>query len=126
MNKLTSILILFLLIACSNEVIRNDASIDFADKQHVRKPSVLLNSLTKENAIVCFRFKNFLWLYCLGMAEKHSSKEKGLIKINYNAAFHRMFHKNISVFYNGLSSPMELKIKGEVEYPKEITENEKK
>lgn len=128
MNKQITVLILFFLIACSNEVIRNDASIDFTAKQHDFGTIPL-----KKEASYSFEFTNPGKTPLLVSDVKTSCgctvpewpKEpilpgkKELIKINYDAGFPGVFHKTISVFYNGPGSPIELEIKGEVEYPEE-------
>ena len=41
---------------------------------------------------------------------------KGEIKVAYDAASPGVFHKTITVYFNGKNSPVELKIKGKVEY----------
>jgi hypothetical protein len=128
MNKLITVLISILLIACSNEVIRNDASIDFTNKQHD------FGTLPfKKEASYSFEFINpgktpllisDVKTSC-GCTVPEWPKEpilpgkKELIKINYDAGFPGVFHKTISVIYNGTGSPIELEIKGEVEYPEE-------
>lgn len=43
------------------------------------------------------------------------------IKINYDTKHAGAFYKTITVFYNGKNSPATLFIKGEVEYPKEMS-----
>lgn len=43
--------------------------------------------------------------------------EKGEIKVRYDAASPGFFHKTITVHYNGKDSPVQLSIKGQVEYP---------
>lgn len=42
---------------------------------------------------------------------------KGEIKIKYDSASPGVFNKEIKVHYNGLKSPVVLRIKGQVEYP---------
>lgn len=119
---------LFLLIACSSEVMRNDASIEFVEKQYDFGTIAL-----KKDASYSFEFTNTgktpllisdVKTSCGCTVPKWSKKpilpgQTGLIKVNYDAAFPGVFHKTISVFYNGVNSPVELKIKGEVDYPEE-------
>ena len=128
MKKLSIVLMLFLLMACSNEVIRNDASIDFTERQHD------FRTIAFKKEISCsFDFINPGKTPLL-IAEVKTScgctvpdwphkpilpGDKGSVQINYDAAFPGVFHKTISVFYNGPGSPIELEIKGEVEYPGE-------
>lgn len=45
--------------------------------------------------------------------------ETGKIEVSYDSKFPGRFIKTITVFYNGKNSPQELKIKGQVAYPKE-------
>lgn len=45
-------------------------------------------------------------------------EESGEIKISYDAKYPGKFDKTIWVVYNGKNSPLELKITGEVPYPK--------
>ena len=46
--------------------------------------------------------------------------DTGEIKIKYDAAFPGFFNKAIKVYYNGKDSPVELSIKGEVQYPDDL------
>ena len=48
---------------------------------------------------------------------------KGEIKVKYDAAFPGVFHKTITVYFNGKGSPVRLSIKGQVGHP-EKKENE--
>ena len=43
---------------------------------------------------------------------------KGKISIKYDTAYPEAFSKSITVYYNGKNSPVHLKIKGSVNYPK--------
>lgn len=124
MNKQITVLILFLLIACTNEPIRNDASIKFAKKQFDFRTIPL-----KRVRACSFEFTNpgntplmvlDVKTSCDCIVPEWSEKpilpeEKGSITINYYGEFPGVFHKTISVFYNGAGSPIELEIKGEVE-----------
>lgn len=119
--------ILFFISACSNEVIHNDATISFVQEQH--DFGILPY---KKETIYYFEFSNIGKTPLLVFDVKTSCgctvpewpKEpiipgrKGFIKINYNTSFPAVFHKTILVFYNGKDSPCELKVKGEVDYPK--------
>jgi len=46
----------------------------------------------------------------------------GKITIKYDAAFPGAFNKTISVYFNGEGSPATLHIKGQVEYPDDLKE----
>ncbi len=47
-------------------------------------------------------------------------KKSGIISVGYDAAFPGVFHKEITVYYNGPGSPFVLKIRGEVYFPGEL------
>lgn len=132
MNKLICILILFLLIACKNVAIRDNASLGFAENQYDFGTIPY-----KKETIYSFRFTNRGKTPLIINEVKTScgctvpdwpkkpvkpgaSEE---IKIRYDAASSVVFHKTIEVFYNGPASPDSLEIKGEVAYPEEITES---
>ncbi len=44
------------------------------------------------------------------------SYNKGGIKIKYDAVFPGVFHKTITVYFNGKGSPVRLSVKGQVGY----------
>lgn len=128
MNKLLTVLILFLLSACSPAVIRNDASIGFGKEKHD------FGTLPyKKEVNHVFEFNNpgntpliisDVKTSC-GCTVPEWPKnpirpgEKGKIKIKYDAAYPGVFHKTVEVFYNGTGSPHSLEIKGEVDYPED-------
>lgn len=119
---------LFLLLACSPAVIRNDASIGFGKEKHDFGTIAY-----KKEANYSFEFTNTGKSPLIISEVKTScgctvpewtkapirSGEKGQIKITYDAAFPGVFHKTVEVFYNGAGSPFSLEIKGEVAYPKD-------
>lgn len=129
MNKHFVILLFLFFCACTANIPRNDASIGFAYEKHDFGTIPL-----KKEATYSFGFTNpgetmliinDVKTSCGCTVPEWSRKpirpgEKGLIKINYDAAFPGVFHKTIEVFYNGTDSPDTLEIKGEVEYPDEI------
>lgn len=128
MNKLIVALMLFLFCACSPVVIRNDASINISAEKHDFGTIPY-----KKEAIYSFEFTNPGKTPLIINDVKTSCGctvpewprepirpgEKGQIKIKYDAAFPGVFHKTITVFYNGSASPHNLEIKGEVEYPED-------
>lgn len=128
MNKLYTIFLFILLDACSTAVSRNDASISFSNKNHD------FGTISyKVETTYSFEFTNpgktpliiFDVKTSCGCTVPEWSKSpirpdgKGVIKIKYDAAFPGVFNKTIEVFYNGPGSPVNLEIKGEVNYPEE-------
>jgi hypothetical protein len=126
MNKYLTILLIILACACSTPVGQNDASISFDNVKHdfAKIPY-------KKEANCSFGFSNpgktMLIIYevktSCGCTVPEWTKEpirpgkNGTIAINYKADFPGVFHKTVTVFYNGINSPDTLEIHGEVEYP---------
>ena len=126
MSKYLFIPFLFLLFACSPTLTSNDATVWFAQNQYN------FGSLAfKEEAECSFEFFNPgetpLIIYDVkttcGCTAANWTKtpirpgKSGIISVIYDSAFPGVFHKEVSVFYNGLDSPAKLEIKGQVEYP---------
>ena len=133
MNKFLSVLLLFLLLACSASVTHNNASIHFNQTEHDFGTLPL-----KKETSFSFEFSNpgetALVIYnvttsCGCTAAEWTkipvkSGKTGYINVKYDAAFPGVFNKEITVHYNGTDSPVILQIKGEVQYPDEMTGND--
>ena len=124
----------FFFCTCSSSIQQNDATISFSKQEHN------FGSLKYKNPGDCiFEFKNpgksALVIYnvktsCGCTVPEWTKKpinpgSKGEIKIKYDSDFPGVFHKTITVYFNGENSPVTLKIKGKVQYPNDIMENEK-
>ncbi|MFA5327370.1 MAG: DUF1573 domain-containing protein [Prolixibacteraceae bacterium] len=129
MNKQITILILFLFVACSPAVPRNDASLSFSNNKHDFGTISLKNEATfsfefinhGKTPLVINEVKTSCGCTVPDWPKKPIKPgKKGEIKIKYDAAFPGVFHKTIEVFYNGKDSPQTLNIKGEVEYPDDL------
>jgi len=126
MNKYFSLVLLILLCACYDNSVRNDALIGFSKEKHDFGAIPF-----KKEATCTFEFSNtgksVLILYDVtnscGCTVPEWNKapirpgEKGFLKIKYDAAFPGVFHKTVTVSFNGADSPVNLEINGEVEYP---------
>ena len=125
--------ILFLIFFCTCKVAdtSKEAQINFSRANHD------FGSLSYQNeASYSFQFKNpgktplviFDVKTSCGCTVPEWTKkpvkpnDSGEIKIKYEAAFPGMFHKEISVYFNGKDSPVKLTIKGQVEYPVDMEE----
>ncbi|MBW6536241.1 MAG: DUF1573 domain-containing protein [Mariniphaga sp.] len=116
---------LFFMVACSSPVTRNDAVIRFKGQEYDFGTIPL-----KEEVYYGFEFSNpgktplvisNVKTSCGCTIPEWPRKPimpgaKGEIKVAYDAASPGVFHKTITVYFNGKNSPVELKIKGKVEY----------
>lgn len=118
--------LLFLLIACSTLVTRNDAGIRFNEQEHdfgrlgYRKTVKYQFEFSNpgETALVISDVKTSCGCTIAQWTKTPVKPGKsGMINIRYDAEFPGVFHKDIYVHYNGPNSPIVLKIKGEVQYP---------
>lgn len=126
MRILFHILMLTLLCSCGSTVVQNNATINFDNVQNdfgsVQYKKVAEHSFQFENSGNTMLIINDVKTSC-GCTVPEWPKEpikpgkKAFIKVKYDASFPGVFHKSIEVFYNGSESPMNLEIKGTVEYP---------
>nr|WP_320153936.1 DUF1573 domain-containing protein [uncultured Draconibacterium sp.] len=134
MNILRLFLIPMLVLAigsCSTRNTKNDSCIHFENTKYN------FNELPyKREAVYSFKFTNpgksplviFDVKTSCGCTVPEWTKkpvkpnDSGEIKIKYEADFPGMFHKEISVYFNGKDSPAKLTIKGQVEYPADLEE----
>lgn len=127
MNRL--ILLLFLFCACSASVTHNNASIHFNQTEYD------FGTLPfKKEAEFSFEFTNpgktALVIYDVttscGCTAAEWTKtpvkpgETGHVNVKYDSAFPGVFNKEITVHYNGESSPVTMQIRGQVQYPGEL------
>ena len=120
---------LFALLSCASPLNGNHAVIRFSESEHD------FGSLQyQKEAEYSFGFSNpgktaliiqDVQTSCGCTAAEWTRKpvkpgKTGLIKVKYDAAFPGVFHKEITVHYNGQDSPLVLSIKGQVEYPDSI------
>lgn len=127
-NKYLMGMLLFIFLACSPVITRNDASITFGKENHDFGTIPY-----KKEATYSFQFTNpgktpliinDVKTSCGCTVPDWPKKlikpgANGEITIKYDAAFPGVFHKTVEVFYNGPDSPDSLEIKGEVKYPEE-------
>lgn len=128
MNKILLFLLLSIFCGCSATVNRSDASISFSETEHnfgtvpYQKEAAYSFSFSnpgKTNLII-YDVKTSCGCTIPEWTKKPlETAEAGEIGIKYDAAFPGVFHKTITVYYNGKESPVTLTIKGEVEYPEE-------
>lgn len=134
MKSICFIIIVLIFSTCSSSIQRNDATISFIKQEHD------FGSLVLKKQVGCtFEFSNpgktvllinNVKTSCGCTVPEWTKKPvkpgtKGKIKIKYDADFPGAFHKTITVYFNGDNSPIQLKIKGKVQYPDEITANVK-
>ena len=126
MKRFFHLSVLLLLFACSSPVAHQDAQVLFTSEEHD------FGSVPYKKATACrFEFSNPGKTVLLisdvrtscgcTVAEWTKTPVKpgksGTINVEYDAAFPGVFHKEVTVYYNGAASPAVLKIKGEVAYP---------
>lgn len=128
MTRILILLTLIICTACSHTVVSNKASIKFLRNEHDFKQLKF-----KAETNCSFSFENPGEIPLLIQHVKTScgctvpqwpkkpikSGEKGELKIKYDSSHPGRFRKTISVFYNGKNSPIQLVVKGAVEYPEE-------
>ncbi|HYQ55885.1 MAG TPA: DUF1573 domain-containing protein [Draconibacterium sp.] len=127
-NKVVCILVLVIsfIVACSTNTTNNNAKIQFAADEHD------FNTLQlKKEVEYSFDFSNpgesVLLIYDVKTScgctvaewpkQPIKPKKTGSIIVNYDSEYPGMFHKEITVYYNGEDSPKVLRVKGQVEYP---------
>jgi len=123
MEILKHLILLFFLVTCSTPVTRNDAVIRFKRQEHNFGTIPL-----KREVQYSFEFSNpgktplvisNVKTSCgCTIPEWHRKPIKpgaqGLITVRYDAASPGIFHKIITVYFNGKGSPVQLIIKGQV------------
>jgi len=116
---------IFFMVACSSPATQNDAVIRFNGQEYDFGTIPL-----KKEVYYGFEFSNpgktplvisNLKTSCGCTIPEWPRKPvkpgtKGEIKVAHDAASPGVFHKTITVYFNGKNSPVELKIKGKVEY----------
>ncbi len=129
MNKSSYISLLFLLCTCITTVSTNDAKITFSKREYsfgklpYKKEAEYSFQFTNpgKTPLVIYDVKTSCGCTVPEWTKKPIKPEKtGEIKIKYDAAFPGVFHKEISVYYNGKDSPATLTIKGQVGYPDDL------
>jgi hypothetical protein len=126
MTKHFNILLIVFIYACTGTVSRNDAYISFS------KDKCDFGTIPyKKEAVYSFEFTNSGKTMLIindvktscGCTIPEWPKEpirpgrKGQLTIKYDAAFPGVFHKTIDIVYNGVGSPYQLEIVGNVDYP---------
>lgn len=129
MNKIIIAFLSIVVCSCTTSVTTNDATIYFS------KTDQIFGTLTYKKEASCdFQFTNTgntplvvldVKTSCGCTVPEWTKKpikpgNNGEIKIKYDAASPGVFHKTISVYYNGKDSPKRLTIKGEVAYPSDL------
>lgn len=126
MKFLLQLSLLLLIISCSTSITQNDAVIRF-NKQDYDFGIIQL----KNEVEYSFEFSNpgktplvinNVKTSCGCTAVEWTRRpvkpgNHGTITVRYDAATPGIFHKEITVYYNGPGSPVMLKINGKVEYP---------
>ena len=130
MKKIFYIILVTLLISCAETNIQNkDAVIEFKEHEFNFKQLSF-----KEDAAYFFEFSNPgnspLIIQNVNTTcgctvpewpkNPINPSETGEIKIKYDTSHPGSFSKTIKVFYNGKDSPVQLTIKGSVNYPKDL------
>ena len=123
MKNLAQLTLLLFFFSCTSPVTRNDAVIRFNGQEHDFGTIPL-----KEEVYYGFEFSNpgktplvisHVKTSCGCTIPEWPRKPvkpgaKGEIKVAYDAAFPGVFHKTITVYFNGKDSPVRLSIKGQV------------
>jgi len=130
-NKFIVSFLLFILCACTTSVSTNNAKISFLEKSYdfgslaYRKEAGYSFQFTNpgEGPLVVLDVKTSCGCTVPAWPDKPVKPGgSGEIKVKYDAAHPGVFHKTITVYYNGKDSPVELTIKGEVAYPDDLEE----
>ena len=126
MKKYFYLSVFLLLFACSSPVAHQDAQIRFTSEEHdfgvvpYKKASGCRFEFSNPGKTVLLISDVRTSCGCT-VAEWTQTPVKpgksGTIRVKYDAAFPGVFHKEVTVYYNGVASPAVLKIKGEVAYP---------
>lgn len=130
MYKTVTVLIisLFFVIACSPKNGNKDAIMQFVENEHDFGALALEREVEYsfefsnlgENALLIYDVKTSCGCTVAEWPQKPiKPKESGKITVKYDSEYPGMFHKEITVYYNGEDSPAVLAIKGQVEYPEE-------
>lgn len=130
--KLTFILTLFCFVpGCKTESIRYNAEIQFSSHEHdfgelgLTQKSSYQFSFSNPGAtpLLIQHVKTSCGCTVPVWPQKPIKPgEKAEITIDYDSSHPGRFHKTISVFYNGINSPVTLSIKGSVRVPEEPDE----
>ena len=127
--KLFACIFLLVIIACSSPSINNNARIEFNCSDHnfgifpFRKEAEYSFQFTNpgKTPLVIFDVKTSCGCTVPEWSKKPAKPGMGgEIKVKYDAVFPGVFHKTITVHYNGKESPVTLSIKGQVEYPDDL------
>ncbi len=126
--KILSFIVLVLIVAsCHQTVVNNDASIEFENTEY-NYGKMEING----NGIYAFKFSNSgntpliirnVTTSCGCTVPEWPKKpvkpgETASLKVNYDTSKPGVFRKTITVFFNGVDSPVVLSIRGEVNLPK--------
>ena len=128
MKNLAQLTLLLFFFSCTSPVTRNDAVIRFKGQEYDFGTISL-----KEEVYYGFEFSNpgktplvisHVKTSCGCTIPEWPRKPvkpgaKGEIKVAYDAAFPGVFHKTITVYFNGKGSPVRLSIKGQVGLPEQ-------
>ena len=118
-----------MLCACSATVSHHDANIhfnqneyDFGSLQYKKEAEHSFRFINPgETPLVIYDVKTSCGCTVPEWTKQPIKPGKtGEIKIKYDAAFPGVFHKEISVYYNGQDSPVKLSIRGKVQYPDDL------
>lgn len=124
----------YLFFSCTNSVMKKDALIHFENDDYnfstlsYKKEAEHNFQFTNpgKTPLVIFEVKTSCGCTVPDWPKKPiKSGRKGEIKIKYDAASPGVFHKTITVYFNGEESPQILTIKGVVEYPKKLEATKK-
>lgn len=131
LKKILSITCWILFYTCSSNVSNNNALIQFAETENNFGKLIY-----KQEAEYIFEFTNpgktplvisEVETSC-GCTAANWTKQpvkpgkSGQVTVKYHAAFPGVFQKTVTVHYNGKDSPVQLSIKGQVEYPENLEE----
>ncbi len=126
MKNFRLIIIALLLFSCVSTPVENDAIIHFENLEHdfgiiplnkVAEYSFLFSNSVKTPLIISDVQTSCGCTVPEWPKEPIKSGKNGIIKVKYDSAHPGVFHKTITIYYNGAGSPDTLTIKGEVAPP---------
>lgn len=125
-SSLVSLIIIFIMASCTQVVVNNDASIEFKSSEH-NYGKIDLDG----NGMYAFEFSNpgetpliihNVTTSCGCTVPEWPKKpvkpgETAKLNVNYDTSKPGVFMKTITVFFNGVDSPVLLRVRGEVKPP---------
>ena len=128
-KRLVFIICLVVFHSCSLNMASNDSLIQFAEREHnfgtlqykIETEQIFEFINPGKTPLIITSVKTSCGCTAADWAKEPVKPGKsGQVMIKYDADSPGIFHKTIKVHYNGENSPVQLSIKGQVEYPENL------